>query len=60
MRVGVDRLGLTKDMDLKEAVMFGIACGASTVMAPGNELCQKSDVERIFNQMKEGRISNKN
>jgi 6-phosphofructokinase 2 len=46
-------LGLTKDMDLKEAVMFGIACGASTVMAPGNELCQKSDVERIFKQMTE-------
>ena len=53
-------LGLTQDMDLKEAVMFGISCGASTVMSPGNELCQKSEVERIFNQMKEGRISNKN
>ena len=46
-------LGLTKDMGIKEAVMFGIACGASTVMSPGNELCQKSDVDRIFNQMKE-------
>ena len=45
-------LGLTQDMDLKEAVMFGISCGASTVMSPGNELCQKSDAERIFNQMK--------
>ena len=52
--------GLTQDMDLKEAVMFGISCGASTVMSPGNELCQKSEVERLFNQMKEGRISNKN
>ena len=47
--------GLTQDMNLKEAVMFGISCGASTVMSPGNELCQKSDVERIFNQMKESR-----
>jgi len=47
-------LGLTKNMDIKEAVMFGISCGASTVMSPGNELCQKSDVDRIFNQMKEG------
>ena len=47
--------GLTQDMDLKEAVMFGISCGASTVMSPGNELCQKSEVERIFNQMKEDR-----
>jgi len=45
-------LGLTKGMDLKEAVMFGISCGASTVMSPGNELCQKSDVDRIFTQMK--------
>ncbi len=46
-------LGLTKDMDLKEAVMLGIACGASTIMSPGNELCQKDDVERIFKQMKD-------
>ena len=46
-------LGLSKDMELKEAVMFGISCGASTVMSPGNELCQKSDVDRIFNQMKD-------
>jgi len=46
-------LGLSRNMDLKEAVMFGISCGASTVMSPGNELCQKSDVERIFDQMKE-------
>ena len=44
--------GLTQDMNLKEAVMFGISCGASTVMSPGNELCQKSDVDRIFTQMK--------
>jgi len=47
-------LGLTQGMDLKESVMFGISCGASTVMSPGNELCQKNDVERIFNQ-NEGR-----
>lgn len=46
-------LGLTKNMDLKESVMFGIACGASTVSQPANELCQKDDVERIFKQMEE-------
>ena len=49
-------LGLTRNMDLKEAVMFGIACGASTVSQPGNELCQKDDVERIYKHMKEVNI----
>ena len=48
-------LGLTQDMDLKKAVMFGIFKRTVTVMSPGNELCQKSEVERIFNQMKEDR-----
>jgi len=47
-------LGLTRQMGLKEAVMFGISCGVSTVSEPGNQLCQKDDVERILKQMKAG------
>lgn len=48
-------LGLTRKIDLKEAVMFGIAAGAAAVMTPGTELCRRDDAERIFNQMKENR-----
>ena len=47
-------LGLSRQMDLKDAVMFGIACGASTVSQPGNELCQKDEVDQIYKQLKEG------
>ena len=46
-------LGLTRNMDLKESVMFGIASGASAVMTPVNELCRRDETERIFNRMKE-------
>jgi 6-phosphofructokinase 2 len=47
-------LGLSLKMDLKEAVMYGISCGASTIGQSGNELCQKDEVNRIFKQMKKG------
>jgi 6-phosphofructokinase 2 len=46
-------LGLTRKMDLKEAVMFGISSGTSAVMTPGTDLCRRDDTERIFNHMKE-------
>ena len=46
-------LGLTRNMDLKESVMFGISSGASAVMTPVNELCRRDDTERIFDRMKE-------
>lgn len=46
-------LGLTRKMDLKQAVMFGLSSGAAAVMTPGTELCRREDAERLYNQMKE-------
>lgn len=36
---------------LSEAVRFGVAAGAATVMRPGTELCRREDAERLFEQM---------
>jgi 6-phosphofructokinase 2 len=44
-------LGLAREMPLREAVCFGIACGSATVMQPGTELCRREDAERLFAQM---------
>jgi 6-phosphofructokinase 2 len=33
---------------LHEAVRFGIAAGAATVMNPGTKLCRREDAERLF------------
>jgi len=46
-------LGLTRKMDLIEAVLFGISSGVAAVMTPGTELCRRDDAERIFKQVKE-------
>ena len=36
---------------LAEAVRFGVAAGAATVMRPGTELCDRADAERLFERM---------
>lgn len=41
---------LVRNMDLEEAVRFGVACGAATVMHPGTELCNRKDAEAIYAQ----------
>jgi len=46
-------LGLSRNLDLKEAVLFGIASGAAAVMTSANELCRREDAEQIFQDMKE-------
>ena len=47
-------LGLARDMPLRDAVGFGIACGAAAVMMPGTELCRRKDAERLFAQVTRG------
>ncbi len=47
-------LGLARDMLVRVAVRFGIACGAAAVMMPGTQLCQREDAERLFAQMTRG------
>jgi 6-phosphofructokinase 2 len=42
---------LARDMPIRDAVRFGIACGAAAVMMPGTQLCQREDAERLFAQI---------
>jgi 6-phosphofructokinase 2 len=44
-------LRLQQGAGLRDAVRFGIAAGAATVMNPGTELCRRPDVERLYAQM---------
>ena len=49
--VGGIVLGLARDMSMRDAICFGIACGAAAVMMPGTQLCRREDAERLFAQM---------
>ena len=44
-------LRLTQGRPMGEAVRFGVAAGAATVMNPGTELCHRPDAERLYAQM---------
>ena len=44
-------LGLARDMPIRDAVCFGIACGAAAVMMLGTQLCRREDAERLFAQI---------
>ena len=44
-------LALARGESVREAVRFGVAVGAATVMRPGTELCLRQDAERLFRQM---------
>ena len=44
-------LGLARDMPVRDAVCFGIACGAAAVMMPGTQLCRREDAEQLFAQI---------
>jgi 6-phosphofructokinase 2 len=44
-------LSLARGKSMLEAIRFGVATGAATVMTPGTELCRREDVERLDAQM---------
>lgn len=44
-------LSLARGRLLPEAVRFGVAAGAASVMNPGTQLCRREDAERLFEQM---------
>jgi 6-phosphofructokinase 2 len=44
-------LALQRGSALPDAVRFGVAAAAATVMRPGTELCGREDAERLFEQM---------
>jgi 6-phosphofructokinase 2 len=44
-------LKLAQGESIREAVRFGIAAGTATTMRPGTQLCEKEDVERLYDKM---------
>ncbi len=55
--VGAIVLALEQGWSLTDAVRYGVAAGTATIMTPGTELCYRSDVERLFAEMGELRVS---
>ncbi len=45
--------GLSRGLDVRDAVRLGLAAGASTVKMPGSQLAQGEDVETLFTRMRE-------
>ncbi|MDN3655259.1 hexose kinase [Ferruginibacter paludis] len=43
---------LSNGHELMEAVQFGVACGTAATLNEGTQLCNKEDVELIFDQLK--------
>jgi 6-phosphofructokinase 2 len=43
-------LRLQQGFAFSEAVRFGVAAAAATVMRPGTELCRREDAERLYEQ----------
>ena len=44
-------LSLARGRALADAVRFGVAAGAASVMNPGTELCRAEDVERLYREV---------
>lgn len=49
--VGAIVFALDHGWSLTDAVRYGVAAGAATIMTPGTELCRREDVERLFKAM---------
>jgi 6-phosphofructokinase 2 len=49
--VGAIVLALERGWSLTDAVEYGVAAGAATIMTDGTELCHRDDVERLYKQM---------
>lgn len=43
--------GLANGLELSQAVRYGVAAGAATVMRPGTELCRREDVEKLLGEL---------
>jgi 6-phosphofructokinase 2 len=44
-------LNLLRGSILDDAVKFGMAAGAATLLRPGTELCRREDAERLYRDM---------
>jgi 6-phosphofructokinase 2 len=50
-------LALSRGKTMRDAIVFGVAAGAASVMNPGTELCRPEDVTRLYTEMPEARPS---
>jgi 6-phosphofructokinase 2 len=50
-------LALSRGEKMADAARFGVAAGAAAVMTEGTRLCRKMDVERLYQEMTQGRFS---
>lgn len=53
--VGAMTLGLSRGMTMRDAVRYGMAAGAATVMTPTGMLAHREDTARIFLELSEKR-----
>jgi 6-phosphofructokinase 2 len=44
--------GLSNNLELKECLQYGIACGTATTMNLGSALCEKTDVDKLLETIK--------
>jgi len=44
-------LALARGWPLRDAVAFGVAAAAASVMNPGTELCRREDVDRLYREL---------
>ncbi len=44
-------LGLCRGLPVREAVRFGMAAGAAALFGAGTQLCRRTDVERLYQQI---------
>ena len=49
--VGAIVFALERGWSLTDAVRYGVAAGAATIMTPGTDLCYATDVDRLFKEM---------
>jgi 6-phosphofructokinase 2 len=47
-------LALARGQSMRDAVAFGVAAGAASVMNPGTELCHPEDVARLYTEIAAG------
>ena len=45
-------LALEREMDLRDAMRYGVAAGAAAVTTPGSQLCGKKTTDKLFEEMK--------
>jgi 6-phosphofructokinase 2 len=45
-------LSLSRGLDLKESLQFGVASGTAATLSPGTQLCKKENVEKLFGIIK--------